>query len=76
MPAKRTKKVGPAGRFGARYGFSVRKRWAEIERERVKKHECPVCGKKGTVKRIAPGIWYCRKCETKFAGNAYWPGVD
>ncbi|NIP40921.1 MAG: 50S ribosomal protein L37ae [Candidatus Aenigmarchaeota archaeon] len=70
----RTKKVGPSGRFGARYGKGVKKRIVEIERTQRKRHNCPNCLKPG-IKRISPGIWGCRKCGLKFAGRAYDPKV-
>ncbi len=69
----RTKKVGPSGRFGTRYGKGVKKRIVEIERVQKKKHVCPQCLKPG-MKRVASGIWLCRKCGLKMAGKAYEPG--
>ena len=66
----RTKKIGTAGRFGARYGTRIRERIADIER--VKKHTCPSCFKQ-TIKRESAGIWFCKKCGLKFAGKAYRP---
>jgi len=58
-------------RFGARYGTRVRNRVAEVEAlYRNKKLDCPYCSKKA-VKRVAMGIWNCRKCNAKFAGAAY-----
>lgn len=68
------KKLGSAGRFGARYGRKIKKKVAEIERVLHQKHKCPYCARPG-VKRVATGIWYCSKCEAKFAGKAYEPGV-
>lgn len=68
----RTKKVGPSGRFGPRYGKGVKKRVVEIERVQRKKHKCPNCLKL-MVKRVSPGIWECRKCGLRFAGKAYEP---
>ncbi len=68
----RTKKVGSAGKFGPRYGMRLRRKWVEIDRKQRQVHQCMVCGKKG-VKRIASGIWGCRKCGAKFAGGAYLP---
>jgi large subunit ribosomal protein L37Ae len=57
-------------RFGSRYGMSTRNKAAKIEAEQRRKHKCPYCNKTA-VKRVAAGIWECRKCNTKFAGKAY-----
>jgi large subunit ribosomal protein L37Ae len=70
--SRRTKKVGVAGRFGPRYGLSVRKQVRNIETEQRKKHECPRCHYMA-VKRVSTGIWSCRHCDLKFAGGAYTP---
>jgi len=64
------RKIGSAGRFGARYGKKVRSKVAEIEKIQKKKFICPKC-KMPYVKRIAKGIWYCEKCKTKFTSQAY-----
>jgi large subunit ribosomal protein L37Ae len=64
------KEIGTAGRFGARYGKKVRQQIAEIEKTQKQRHICPKCDM-AYVKRIAAGIWYCKKCGTKFAGPAY-----
>lgn len=71
--ARRTKIVGPAGRYGPRYGVSVRKRVRDILIRKQGPHVCPFCGSKGTVKRLSTGIWYCTKCGSKWAGGAYTP---
>lgn len=71
--AKRTKVVGIAGRFGPRYGATLRKKWKEIMEKRYAPHLCPFCSAKGTVYRISTGIWACRKCGAKWAGGAYVP---
>jgi large subunit ribosomal protein L37Ae len=68
--AKRTVKVGPTGRFGPRYGVTVRRRIREIEVELRKRHTCPECRARA-VKRLATGIWSCRKCGAKIASSAY-----
>ena len=65
-----TKKVKSAGRFGARYGKKTRQKVIDIEQKQRKKQKCPYCSKLG-VKRLAAGIWYCKKCNTKFASDAY-----
>ncbi len=69
----RTKVVGIAGRFGARYGATLRKRFKEVMEKRYAPHQCPFCGFKGRVKRISTGIWICTKCGVKWAGGAYVP---
>jgi len=68
----KTKKVGSAGRFGARYGKKIREKVAEIEKEQKKRHICPHCKMEYLVRR-GSGIWICKKCGTKFAGQAYYP---
>ncbi|MFH1328608.1 MAG: 50S ribosomal protein L37ae [Candidatus Bathyarchaeota archaeon] len=69
---KKTKKVGPMGRYGARGGTSLRKLRGKIEIEMKQKHECPKCAFK-TVKRVSVGIWKCTRCNYTFAGGAYLP---
>jgi len=70
--AKRTEKAGSAGRFGARYGVVVRKLTRDIEKVERSKHECPTCHHMA-VKRLASGIWECRRCGAKFAAGCYSP---
>lgn len=74
MPSH-TKKVGSAGRFGARYGLRIRKKVWEIEKVQKQKHKCPQCFK-FALKRLATGIWFCKSCNNKFAGKAYEPGLE
>jgi len=73
--AKRTKKVGSAGRFQARYGVRSRTRVRDVEIQQKAKHLCPRCGQK-TVKRIGTGIWKCKKCGNTYAGGAYVPKTE
>ena len=73
--AKRTKKVGPAGRFGSRYGVRARTRVRNVELTQRAKHTCPSCGHK-KVKRVSTSIWECSKCGIKFAGGAYQPRTE
>lgn len=70
--SKRTKKVGPAGRLGARYGVRIRKRIADIEAVSKGRHECPKC-KAEAMTRTASGIWVCRRCGVKMASSSYMP---
>lgn len=62
--------AGSTKRFGARYGRRVKERFGQVEAARKEKQQCPFCHKTG-VKRLAAGIWFCPKCESKFAGAAY-----
>lgn len=73
--SKRTKKVGPAGRFGPRYGVRDRVRWRDVHDREKGPHSCPTCGHP-KVSRIHTAIWECSKCGTKFAGGAYYPRTD
>ena len=57
-------------RFGARYGRKLKLKFSKIETEQRKLHKCPYCNKIA-VKRVAVGIWNCRKCNAKFTGKAY-----
>ncbi len=63
-------KYGSVRRFGARYGRRLKERFGKIEIEQRKKQKCPYCSAL-KVKRIAVGIWECRKCKAKFSGKAY-----
>ena len=69
MP-RRTKKVGPTGGFGPRYGATVRKRYIEVVTKMKAPHKCPQCSSKA-VKRKSVGVWKCRKCGFTFTGGAY-----
>jgi large subunit ribosomal protein L37Ae len=70
----RTKKIGPAGGFKARYGGTVRKRYVEVVSETKRPHSCPQC-RAVAVKRQSVGIWKCRKCDFTFTGGAYTPST-
>ncbi|KAI4292417.1 large subunit ribosomal protein L37Ae [Pancytospora philotis] len=67
-----TKKVGITGKYGTRYGSTLRKRIKSIEESQHKKYICDACGKL-SVKRLCVGIWQCKSCSHKFAGAAYAP---
>jgi large subunit ribosomal protein L37Ae len=66
----KTKLAKSTGRFGIRYGISVRRRVAAIEEKQRQKQKCIFCN--GRAKRVSKGIWLCKKCGKKFAGHAYY----
>jgi large subunit ribosomal protein L37Ae len=68
--AKRTKKVGICGKYGVRYGASLRKVVKKFEITQRAKYVSPFSGKE-CVKRIATGIWKCKSTGRKIAGGAY-----
>jgi large subunit ribosomal protein L37Ae len=68
--ARRTKKVGISGKYGTRYGASLRKLVKKIETQQRAKYLCSFCGKT-SVKRQAVGIWHCKSCNKTMAGGAW-----
>lgn len=65
-----TKELSSIKRFGARYGRTVKHKFAKIERQQRQKYKCPYCNYL-KVRRVAAGIWQCGKCNAKFTGKAY-----
>jgi len=68
--AKRTKKVGICGKYGTRYGATLRKIVKKFETSQHARYVSPFCGK-NSVKRQAAGIWFCKRTNHKIAGGAY-----
>merc|ERR1712223_699444 len=70
--AKRTRKVGITGKYGTRYGASLRKTVKKMEISQHSKYMCTFCGKE-TMKRKAVGIWGCKvkNCRIRVAGGAW-----
>ncbi|XP_064614196.1 large ribosomal subunit protein eL43 [Liolophura sinensis] len=68
--AKRTKKVGIVGKYGTRYGASLRKTVKKMEITQHCKYTCQFCGK-DAMKRRAVGIWGCKSCRKVVAGGAW-----
>ena len=70
--AKRTKKVGITGKYGTRYGASLRKTVKKMEISQHSKYTCTFCGK-DKMKREAVGIWKChdKNCRIVVAGGAW-----
>jgi large subunit ribosomal protein L37Ae len=62
--------MSTAKRFGARYGRTIKNKFAKVEAMQKIKYNCPSCGYPVS-KRLAVGIWYCRKCDSKFTSRAY-----
>ena len=64
------KSLKSGNKFGVRYGRKNRDKFAKIENEQRKLHKCPYCSLV-KVKRLATGIWLCKKCGAMFASKAY-----
>jgi large subunit ribosomal protein L37Ae len=56
--------------LGAKYGGTVRKRYARVFRTLKAARECPSCASM-KLKRSASGIWKCGSCGFTVAGGAY-----
>lgn len=65
------KGLGPAKRFGPRYGRTVKFKLAKIEKEQKKAQACPYCDMP-KAKRVSAGIYECSKCKSKFTSRAYF----
>lgn len=70
MVNKRTKKAGITGKYGVRYGASLRKTVKKMEISQHATYTCVFCGK-DAIKRVATGIWHCKACKKTVAGGAY-----
>merc|ERR1711868_254820 len=70
--AKRTRKVGIVGKYGTRYGASLRKLAKKMEVSQHKRYQSPFCGST-SLKRTAVGIWECSRTNKKMAGGAWEP---
>ena len=64
------RQVGVVGKYGTRYGASLRKIIKKVEITQHAKYTCAFCGK-DSVKRSVVGIWTCRACKKQVAGGAY-----
>ncbi|PIY60722.1 50S ribosomal protein L37ae [Candidatus Woesearchaeota archaeon CG_4_10_14_0_8_um_filter_47_5] len=64
--------AGAVKRFGVRYGRGVKQKFADVEVHQKKPQKCPYCNNTAGVKRIAVGIWHCKRCSSKFTGGAYY----
>jgi large subunit ribosomal protein L37Ae len=62
--------VGVVGKYGTRYGSSLRKQVKKIEVTQHGKYTCQFCGK-DSVRRQAVGIWNCGSCRKTISGGAW-----
>jgi large subunit ribosomal protein L37Ae len=67
----KTRSVKSVGRYGQKYGATLRKRVLVIESKSAKGQKCPKCKSVDTLVRSAAGIWQCKFCNIKFAGGAF-----
>ena len=56
--------------LGAKYGGTLRKRYARVFRTLKQARECPACSSM-RLSRTASGIWRCKSCGYTVAGGAY-----
>jgi large subunit ribosomal protein L37Ae len=68
--SKRTRKAGIVGKYGTRYGASLRKQIQKIEISQHARYMCSFCGKE-KIQRKAIGIWQCKQCFRTIAGGAW-----
>ena len=54
----------------AKYGGTLRKRYARIFRTQKHPRECPSCSSM-RLARVSSGIWKCKSCGYTVAGGAY-----
>ncbi|MDG6909040.1 MAG: transposase [Nitrososphaerota archaeon] len=56
--------------LGAKYGGTLRKRYARVWRTLKQARECPSCASM-KLARSSSGIWKCKSCGYTVAGGAY-----
>lgn len=77
--AKRTKKVGISGKFGVRYGSTLRKILKKFEIAQHMRYVNPFNGKvpllltQPSLRRSCTGIWKCSASGLTIAGGAWTP---
>ena len=67
----KTKKVGLSGKFGPRYGSTLRKQWNVIAEKQKGFVKCPKCETKIRNMREFVGVWHCKKCGAQWTGGAW-----
>jgi large subunit ribosomal protein L37Ae len=56
--------------LGAKYGGTLRKRYARVFRVLKATRECPSCSSL-KLRRSSSGVWKCKSCGYTVAGGAY-----
>jgi large subunit ribosomal protein L37Ae len=56
--------------LGAKYGGTLRKRYARVFRTLKAARECPACSSM-KLARTSSGIWKCKSCGYTVAGGAF-----
>lgn len=68
---RKTKKIKAAGKFSSSGGVNVRNKYNSVEDLQRKSQPSPF-HPTGKAKRIAAGIWQCKKTGKIFAGHSYY----
>merc|ERR1712167_251612 len=71
---KRTRKAGICGKYGTRYGATLRKTVKKYEISQHASYQCQFCGK-DSLNRTNVGIWHCKSCKKVIAGGAWQPST-
>jgi len=56
--------------LGAKYGGTLRKRYARVFRTLKQARECPSCSS-ARLSRTSSGVWRCKSCGYTVAGGAF-----
>lgn len=56
--------------LGAKYGGTLRKRYARVFRTLKAARECPSCSSM-KLRRKSSGVWQCKSCGFTVAGGAF-----
>lgn len=69
--AKRTKKVGITGKYGTRYGASLRKMVKKMEVTQHAKYTCSFCGKVSIIKTRTHWLFAIKHLQDLFDSSRY-----
>jgi DNA-directed RNA polymerase subunit P len=83
--AKRTKKVGASGKYGARYGVRVRKRLNKIETDKSKRYSFPRVSRERSLPQHKPSkknprrkarMYKCARCQEPILTSLNTVGIQ